>query len=173
LTALTIKESHAMFTMKEMHDQLAADRLEHREYLKIHQPREDLNMTEGVKALLTIHGGGIIAMLGFMQALITKDAFTQFKWNGQQALLFFALGLIAAALTPALRFIYVRALINDWKLEKIWDYAALLMWNLSLAFFVCAIFYVGTGLNNLDVSKPQASTSNLDGSRRTGHAARP
>ena len=112
-------------------------------------PREDAQVTEGLKALLAINGGGIVSMLGFMQALLSKaNAFTTFKYYGTNALLFFVLGIISAALVPAFRAIYINSLLFKWKYDWHWEICSYAFWLLSLIFFVAGVVFVGFGVQN-------------------------
>lgn len=114
-----------------------------------HLPREDAQITEGIKALLAINGGGIVSMLGFMQALISKgEAFKTFKYYGSNALLFFVLGLIATALVPALRVIYINSLLFDWTHERLWEASSYAMWGISFLLFIVGVVFVGLGVQN-------------------------
>ena len=114
-------------------------------------PRADANASEGIKALLAINGGGAIAMLGFMQALVTKTSvFTAFKYYGANALLCFALGIFAGALVPAIRFIYIHKLIDstgDDDYPSGWERSAKVVWTLSLLLFGVGVACAGVGID--------------------------
>lgn len=87
---------------------------ESKEFYARELPRADANASEGIKALLAINGGGAVAMLGFLQALVTKPIiFAAFKYYGANALLSFSLGIFAGALVPAIRFVYIHRLIES------------------------------------------------------------
>jgi len=115
--------------------------------------RADSHTTEGLKALITLHGGGCVAMLGFMQALLTKDKtsiFTAYKYYGENALLFFAIGLVIAALMPAARVLDAHHSIanllgasgHHW-----WARASYALWGLSWVAFIIGLAFVGRGID--------------------------
>lgn len=121
---------------------------ERSEFLARQIPREDAHTVEGIKALLAIHGGGIVAMLGFMQALIKEPAsFAGFKYFGANALLAFCVGIVAATLVPVFRVIYINALIFGWKHDAAWEKGAFCMWGISLICFVLGAISVGLGVD--------------------------
>jgi hypothetical protein len=115
--------------------------------------RADSHTTEGLKALLTLHGGGCVAMLGFMQALLTKEKtaiFTAYKYYGENALLFFAIGLVIAALMPAARVLDAHHSIANLlgaKGHHLWARASYVLWGLSWLAFIIGLFYVGRGID--------------------------
>jgi hypothetical protein len=121
---------------------------ERQEFVARQIPREDSNITEGIKALLAINGGGIVSMLGFMQALISKPAaFAGFKYFGANALLSFCVGIVAAAAVPVLRAIYVNALIFKSIHDEKWEKASYAMWGFSLLCFMIGATCVGLGID--------------------------
>lgn len=123
-------------------------RKEHSDYVARQIPREDANTAEGIKALLAINGGGVVAMLGFMQALIKEpDSFVGFKYFGANALLSFCIGIVAAALVPVLRVIYVNALIYHSPHDGKWEKASFGMWGFSLLCFIVGAICVGLGID--------------------------
>jgi hypothetical protein len=133
-------------TSKEM---IARLQLERAEALKRELPREDASTSEGVKALLAINGGGIVSMLGFMQALINKNgSLASFKFYGCTAMLFFGIGVVLAALVPALRVLDVNNTLVAKNKHYRWEYALYIMWALSVLCFIVAITFVGVGVQN-------------------------
>ena len=125
-----------------------------REHVSKEYARADAHTLEGLKALLTLHGGGCIAMLGFMQALLSKDkahVFATFKFYGSNALLFFAIGLVIASLIPAARVLDINNTIGTYFNEKghlWWDRTVYAFWALSWIAFVTALCFVGFGIQN-------------------------
>ena len=62
------------------------------------------NLTEAVKVLVAINGGGIVAMLGFTQAIMSRhDLVHIFKWYDLNAQVIYAFGVCLGALTFAAR----------------------------------------------------------------------
>jgi hypothetical protein len=115
--------------------------------------RADAHTTEGLKALLTLHGGGCVALLGFMQALLGKDKaaiFSAFKYYGENALLFFSAGLAIAVLVPAARTLDAHhsiANILGAKGHNWWIRASYLLWGMSWLAFVVGLVFVGLGID--------------------------
>jgi hypothetical protein len=125
---------------------------ESKEFYERELPRADANASEGIKATLAINGGGAVAILGFMQALVTKSpVFAAFKYYGANALLFFALGILAGALVPAIRFVYIHKFIESTDEKDYpagWERAYKIMWALSLIFFVVGVSCAGVGIDH-------------------------
>lgn len=110
-------------------------------------PREDASTSEGIKALITLHGGGCVSMLGFMQALINKgSSLGEFKFFGANALLFFAIGLVLTALIPAMRVLDVRNTMYASNKHLWWDHALVTCWVLSWVSFIVGLSFVGCGI---------------------------
>lgn len=110
-------------------------------------PREDASTSEGVKALLAINGGGIVAMLGFMQALIKQDtAIRAFRDDGCTAMLFFAVGVVLAAIIPALRVIDINNTLLSERKHPYWEWALYASWVLSVTSFIVATCFVAHGI---------------------------
>jgi hypothetical protein len=57
------------------------------------------SMRSAVRSLATLNSGGVVVMLGFMQAVLGKDVAVVFRPYGLGALICFAVGAIAASLT--------------------------------------------------------------------------
>lgn len=133
--------------LKELEPQIQASK----EFYARELPRADANASEGIKALLAINGGGAVAMLGFLQALVTKPIiFTAFKHYGANALLCFALGIFSGALVPAIRFIYIHKLIEstgDDDYPAGWERSAKVVWMLSLGLFGVGVICAGLGID--------------------------
>lgn len=128
------------------------------EFIKINLAKEEANTSEGVKALLAINGGGIVAMLGFMQALILKPSvFALFKFYGANAMLAFCAGVLFAALTPAVRVIFIKKLIafqtEDIRHPGKWEMAVYLSWGLSLCLFLGGAFCASLGIQHAFLSQ--------------------
>lgn len=126
-----------------------------RERVKAEFSRADAHTIEGLKALLALHGGACVAMLGFIQALLAKEkaaAFAAFQLYAKNALLFFAIGLTLAALVPAARVLDIKnSIANIFGAEghNWWDRAAYLLWGLSWVAFVVGLVFVGRGLDQV------------------------
>lgn len=121
------------------------------EFIKINLSKEEASTSEGIKALLAINGGGIVAMLGFMQALISKPAeLSLFKYYGANALIMFVGGVLFAALTPALRVIFIKRVIRyqteDIRNPSVWEWAAHCAWGVSLCLFVSGALCASLGI---------------------------
>jgi hypothetical protein len=146
-----------MGIMEELERQRAAEMQARIEFMKIHLPREESNTAEGIKTLLAINGGGIVAMLGFMQALISKPAeLALFKYYGANAMLTFCVGVLFAALAPAARVIFIRKLISyqseDIEYPRIWELAAYSCWATSLCLFLAGVVCASLGINHAFLS---------------------
>lgn len=110
--------------------------------------REDAHTSEGIKSLLAINGGGAISMLGFMQAILLKGAiFQDFKQYGLLALGLFAVGILFAALVPAIKVVYINKLIVATAKAERWEKISFGAWALSLAFFCCGAASVAFGIS--------------------------
>lgn len=116
--------------------------------------REDASTSEGIKALLAINGGGIVAMLGFMQALLMKCVFAEFAWYGKNALLCFATGIVFAALVPALRVADLNNTMGGKGLHRHWEYCLYVSWFVSLGLFVAGAAWAGFGVDNMPTRLP-------------------
>ena len=112
------------------------------------KPREDASTNEGLKALLTINGGGIISMLGFMQALVGKseNVLSGFKYYGCTAMLFFGIGLGCAAMIPVFRVLDVNNTLWGKQGHPWWEYALYVTWGISIVAFVVGATFVGQGI---------------------------
>jgi hypothetical protein len=127
------------------------------EFMKIHLPREESNTAEGIKSLLAINGGGIVAMLGFMQALVSKPVqFALFTSYGANAMLMFSIGVVFAALTPAARVIFIKRLIahqtDDSDYPRLLEQAGYVCWGLSLSFFLVGVICASFGIRHAFLS---------------------
>lgn len=126
--------------------------------------RADAHRLEGLKAVLALNGGGCVAMLGFMQALLTKgDAFNSFKPSGLLALAFFAGGLVLSTLLHVTRLLDVentiKALLRRGEGHDRWGYLTAAVWALSGAAFLAGLVAVGVGMVNLDIKGSEAQTA--------------
>lgn len=107
--------------------------------------RLDDYVTQGVKGATLLNGGGVVAMLGFAQALIGKGVLTLFKsyilWAGA----FFLLGAIAAALVFIVRYLEEGFLSVDHPGAGKWSLAVFFVIVASLCFFLVGSVVVGVG----------------------------
>lgn len=79
----------------ELTDKQKAARDDRRSDNALHQE----SMRSAVRSLATLNSGGVVVMLGFMQAVLGKDVAAVFRMYGIGALICFAIGAIAASLT--------------------------------------------------------------------------
>lgn len=119
---------------------------------------EESTTSEGIKALLAINGGGAVAMLGFMQALLQKNTspgaiqtstvFADFKYFGANALLFFCIGIATAALIPCAKLVQIA-------LERrSFDYAIWAARLISLFWVISVLaFLVGAGVAGIGIDR--------------------
>ncbi len=126
----------------------------HREAGKARMARlsmqEDTHVTEGIKSLLAINGGGAVAMLGFIQSLVLKiPSFTIFKPFGSVALLLFAIGFFVAAIIPALRVSHARKQMKPISKKSRWEFFSFVAWGLSLTLFLAGLIAAGIGISLL------------------------
>ena len=118
--------------------------------------RFDAHGLEALKAFLTLNAGGCVAMLGFMQALISKGgAFTIFKPYGSTALVCFAAGIIFAALLPIVRMLdshnSIDVILNRAPGHDRWGHVTSALWCLAGAGFIAGLIAVGFGISNLEI----------------------
>jgi hypothetical protein len=140
--------------MRRKHDEERQARIE---FMKIHLPREESNTAEGIKSLLAINGGGIVAMLGFLQALITKPVqLALFTYYGANAMLMFSIGVLFAALTPAARVMFIKKLIarqtDAADFPRRLERTAYVCWGLSLFFFLVGVICASLGIRHAFLS---------------------
>lgn len=79
----------------ELTDREKAKREDKRSQNALHQE----SMRSAVKSLAALNSGGVVVMLGFMQAILSNGLAVVFRPYGLWALTFFAAGAIAASLT--------------------------------------------------------------------------
>lgn len=100
-------------------------------------------MTECVKAIAVLNGGGVIAVLGFTQALVGKTQFHDFKPYALSAACLFLFGAVAAAFSFVLRWqeevqIYNRAPdVASWTWSALIAIAAAFLAFIGGALAVC------------------------------------
>lgn len=142
-----------VYTLDEMKKRREVEDQVRVEFMKLHLAREESNTAEGVKALLAINGGGTVAMLGFMQALITKPAeLALFKYYGANAMLMFCLGILFGALAPAARVIFIKKLIiyqtEDVSYPINWERGPYLLWGASICLFIVGVVCASFGIQH-------------------------
>ena len=89
-------------------------RIQHeKEELRSYLQKEHELWIAGAKALMVLHGAGVAAMLGFMQALVGKPPLSAFKVYGCSALVIYLVGALCGLLVLRRRTAYSLWMARD------------------------------------------------------------
>jgi hypothetical protein len=116
------------------------------------QPTVAALFTETAKAVSILNGGGAVAMLGLMKALLKNpEHFTGYKWSGLCALASFASGALLVGLTFCARWLlaFWSDVEDAERLRRSLFLATFLLMTASLLAFALGCFFAGLGMVKL------------------------
>lgn len=105
-------------------------------------------VTQGARGITVLNSGGIVAMLGFVQALAGKQLLTAFKPFAVWGSAFFLAGAVIGAATFAVRYQEGIHRYAGSSYDEDWACAVKLALILSLSAFVAGAVIIGFGVAN-------------------------
>ena len=124
----------------ESQQALLGQQLEHDRRMKTIDRLHDL-ITQGAKGLGVLNAGAAVAMLAFVQALVTKPAYFAFKPYALGALSFFLLGAFLATIVFFFQHTYVNHAFQDSGRPMLWHRV---IWGVLITSALFA--FIGGGL---------------------------
>ena len=119
---------------------LLGQQLEHDRRMKTIDRLHDL-IAQGARGLGVLNAGAVVAMLAFIQALVTKPAYPAFKPYALSSLSCFLLGAFLATIVFFFHHTYINHAFQDSSRQRLWHRV---VWGLLIASAICA--FVGGGL---------------------------
>ncbi|WP_314435906.1 hypothetical protein [Massilia timonae] len=125
-----------------------------RDFTHKEEARIDASTSEGLKLLLALNGGACLAILGFFQALMSKEKvplLAAFAAPGVVAMCFFAVSLVFAAAIPIIRTLHLRSNLHNAMTKNLmgdtfWTPVAFSFWWIALACLAAGLGCTGYGL---------------------------
>lgn len=101
--------------------------------------RAETSLNEVIKALIALNSGGVIAVLGFLQAVIGKQInLAAFKLYALNSISIYGIGIIVGAVAFLLRYQHMAHAANRSTHAKGWAYASFIAIGASLFAFLGA-----------------------------------
>lgn len=119
----------------ESQQALLGQQLEHDRRMKTIDRLHDL-ITQGAKGLGVLNAGAVVAMLAFVQALVSKPVYPAFKQYALGALSCFLMGAFFAAIVFFFHYNYINHTFNDSGHQTLWRRV---VWGLLITSAACAL----------------------------------